>query len=291
MPEPTYSAQSLTGAGAGHGQEDGRAPAGALPYPVTVEVTRNGHRVGVALRGELDLETSQQIQSDLRQALSRSVSGVDLDLSGVSFCDCSGLNLLLRLRRRALDHCKTVTIGAGSRAVERLLGLTGTRALFPHPNRDYENMTHPACHDAGPRDDNDQDPHVVIAQLRRAMQTRPTIDLARGILMASFNLTPEEAWHVLVAASQNSNTKLHRLADDLVGTIQGGALPDAVQHHLAQAVTKTQNTAPAAAPVSAEPPVSGESPAPPESPAPGALAAEAVPCTSAPDGPITPTGP
>ena len=68
------------------------------------------------------------------------------------------------------------------------------------------------------------------------MQTRPTIDLARGILMASFSLTPEAAWSVLVRTSQNTNTKLHHLAQDLVGTVRGTTLPEQVQQQLAAAV-------------------------------------------------------
>ncbi|GAA3207417.1 hypothetical protein GCM10020256_03040 [Streptomyces thermocoprophilus] len=61
---------------------------------------------------------------------------------------------------------------------------------------------------------------VELVQLRRAMQTRPTIDLARGILMASFGLTADDAWTVLVATSQNTNTKLHHLARDLITAVR-----------------------------------------------------------------------
>ncbi|GAA3309414.1 hypothetical protein GCM10020295_74010 [Streptomyces cinereospinus] len=77
-----------------------------------------------------------------------------------------------------------------------------------------------------------------VVQLRRAMQTRPTIDLARGVLMATFGLSPQDAWHVLVAVSQNTNTKLHRLAQDLVTAVRGEPLPDAVQRQVATAVAR-----------------------------------------------------
>jgi AmiR/NasT family two-component response regulator len=79
-----------------------------------------------------------------------------------------------------------------------------------------------------------------VADLRRAMRTRPAIDLARGILMATFNLSPEAAWTVLVTASQNTNTKLHVLAQDLVGTVQGVPLPEEVQQQVAAAVTRAR---------------------------------------------------
>ncbi|MFF8285188.1 ANTAR domain-containing protein [Streptomyces albus] len=77
-----------------------------------------------------------------------------------------------------------------------------------------------------------------VAQLRRAMETRPAIDQARGMLMATFRLTAQQSWDVLVATSQNTNIKLHRLADALVGTVHGTPLPKAVHKQLAAAVTK-----------------------------------------------------
>ena len=58
------------------------------------------------------------------------------------------------------------------------------------------------------------------------MQTRPVIDMARGALMASFALNADDAWAVLVEASQHSNTKLHQLAQDLVDALGTGPLPD-----------------------------------------------------------------
>ncbi|MFC4612031.1 ANTAR domain-containing protein [Streptomyces maoxianensis] len=74
-----------------------------------------------------------------------------------------------------------------------------------------------------------------IAQLRRALQTHPAIDIARGILMASFQLTSQQSWQVLVAASQHSNIKLHLIADALLQAIDGQALPEPLAGHLARA--------------------------------------------------------
>lgn len=73
------------------------------------------------------------------------------------------------------------------------------------------------------------------------MQTRPAIDQARGILMATFALSPEDAWDVLVRVSQNTNTKLHVLAGELVGTAEDGGLPDGMR----QQVTAVLATLPA----------------------------------------------
>ncbi|MFJ8536946.1 ANTAR domain-containing protein [Streptomyces sp. NPDC093591] len=216
----------------------------------------DGDRITVKVGGELDLDSSERLRGVLREALSRSVHGIDLDLGGVTFCDCSALNILLTLRRRALEQAKTITIQHASTEVDRLLALTGTQPLFARPGPDGQGAPVQYVQDTEPQEmetqgmqtrdmetaeDADYDLRIEVAQLRRAMQTRPTIDLARGILMASFSLSSEEAWTVLVAASQNTNTKLHSLAGDLVTAVKGDALPDAVQEQLSSAVARVNS--------------------------------------------------
>lgn len=88
--------------------------------------------------------------------------------------------------------------------------------------------------------DAEQDARAELVQLRRAMETRPAIDMARGVLMASFGLAPEDAWSVLVSVSQNTNTKLHVVADELVGAATGGKIPKPLRRQLAATVTRVQ---------------------------------------------------
>ncbi|MZF84849.1 ANTAR domain-containing protein [Streptomyces sp. SID5643] len=233
MPEPAYSARSHTQEGA-EPTAGASAPAAVPPCMATMDVSPDGDRMTVSMWGELDLG-SRRLLPELYDMLTLSGGGVDLCLDAVGFCDCSGLDALLDLRTRAVDQGKTVTIRSCGVAVERLLDLTGTRELFtdsalPEP------PAPPATPDTGPPQESSRELRAEVAQLRRAMQTRPTIDLARGILMASFNLSPEAAWSVLVRTSQNTNTKLHHLAQDLVGTVRGSTLPEQVQRQLSAAV-------------------------------------------------------
>ncbi|MGW6060973.1 ANTAR domain-containing protein [Streptomyces sp. NPDC055189] len=96
--------------------------------------------------------------------------------------------------------------------------------------------------------DDEQNPHAraeqapddELLQLRRAMRTRPVIDMARGVLMASFGLNAEDAWSVLVSVSQNTNTKLHAVADDLVSAVTGGEIPPPFRRQLAATVARLQ---------------------------------------------------
>lgn len=53
------------------------------------------------------------------------------------------------------------------------------------------------------------------AQLREAMSTRDLIGQAKGILMERYKLTGDQAFLLLVRASQTSNRKLHEIAQEL----------------------------------------------------------------------------
>ncbi|MFF5840837.1 ANTAR domain-containing protein [Streptomyces massasporeus] len=201
-----------------------------------MDVVPDGDRMTVTMWGELDLG-SRRLLPELYDMLTLSGTGLDLRLDAVGFCDCAGLNALLDLRTRAVDEGKTVTIRSCGIAVERLLDLTGARELFVDSGGSESSPSPPPAAPAStPPEMDGQDLRAEVTQLRRAMQTRPTIDLARGILMASFSLSPEAAWSVLVRTSQNTNTKLHHLAQDLVGTVRGTTLPEQVQRQLAAAV-------------------------------------------------------
>ncbi|MFJ8142744.1 ANTAR domain-containing protein [Streptomyces sp. NPDC096013] len=204
-----------------------------------------GSRTVVAISGEIDIDTEQMMHHALRLALARSSEGVDLDLAGVGFCDCAGLNVLIRVRRLALADGKTLCIRALSPEVERLFTLTDTSSMFSRvPSNGVVNAWNP--HSATTHDfleenrvPNDaEELRVEAVQLKRAMLTRPIIDLARGILMASYSLGPEDAWSVLVDASQHTNTKLHQLAEQLVGSVTGPPLSDQVQRQISRAVAQ-----------------------------------------------------
>ncbi len=202
---------------------------------LTVESRPDGDRVLVLVAGELDIDTDRMLERALRDALDHAVAGIDLDLGQVEFADCSGLNVLLAMRQRASDDGKTMAVRAAGPAVERLLEVTGTRFLLAPPGT--AERPRPAGHPLdGPAPEDVTELRVEVGQLRRAMRTRPTIDLARGVLMASFRLSPEEAWCALVTVSQRGNIKLHRLADELLGTVRGDALAEHLQRELGHAV-------------------------------------------------------
>ncbi len=52
------------------------------------------------------------------------------------------------------------------------------------------------------------------------MASRATIEQAKGVLMARGGISPEQAFDILVRASQRENRKLRDVASDLVERVQ-----------------------------------------------------------------------
>ncbi|MFB7091495.1 STAS domain-containing protein [Streptomyces sp. NPDC056296] len=88
-------------------------------------------RVVITVAGEIDLGTAPRLRDALDEALSCGVHRVEVDFSGVRFCDCSGLGVLLRARAQA-DNVGVVFGVAQVRApvVGRLFRLTQTGAVL-----------------------------------------------------------------------------------------------------------------------------------------------------------------
>lgn len=232
MPQPPDTTRST----------DGHEPVCTRTISSSIVTRGDGDHVVVRIVGELCFDDAELLEHTLRAALDRPVSCLDLDLGDLRFWDCSALNVLLTLRRQALAAGQTIAVTAASPVAERLLTLTDTRGLFA-PAREGG---HAATDEDGAFGEYGEDAHggagdslrSEVVQLRRALQTRPEIDMARGILMASFGLNADEAWDVLVMASQGTNTKLHRLASNVVTAVTGDTLPQPVRQQLTAAVAR-----------------------------------------------------
>ncbi|MGW3558748.1 STAS domain-containing protein [Streptomyces sp. NPDC000963] len=64
-----------------------------------LEASSSGGRTVVALRGELDLVLVRRLRPGL-DALVREADALTLDIRGLTFCDASGLGLLVRCAQR-----------------------------------------------------------------------------------------------------------------------------------------------------------------------------------------------
>ncbi|MCX4775908.1 STAS domain-containing protein [Streptomyces sp. NBC_01264] len=87
----------------------------------------------VRMSGEMDISRVDEVRTLLLEAVTRADGPTDVvvDLSGLTFCDSAGLNLLLRARLLAAESGHTLRLAAPSAQMLRLLEITGTLPLFP----------------------------------------------------------------------------------------------------------------------------------------------------------------
>jgi anti-anti-sigma factor len=71
--------------------------------PIVVRTTVADRAAVIAVVGELDIETAPELRLAISTCLQEHLRTLSLDLSRVSFCDCSGLNVLLRARHLAAE--------------------------------------------------------------------------------------------------------------------------------------------------------------------------------------------
>ncbi|MEU9148614.1 STAS domain-containing protein [Streptomyces sp. NPDC048349] len=81
----------------------------------------------VTVSGEVDLHTAGHLREALVAALTIYRGAIAVDLHGVGFCDCAGLNALLAARSIADQTRRPLRVTTASRPVGRLLDVTGTR--------------------------------------------------------------------------------------------------------------------------------------------------------------------
>ncbi|WP_329115552.1 STAS domain-containing protein [Streptomyces sp. NBC_01465] len=78
----------------------------------------------VTLSGELDLETADLVRESLQRCLRDGILTVDVDLTPLVFCDCSGLNVFLQAWQEAENTGATLQLHWPPPILERLLALT-----------------------------------------------------------------------------------------------------------------------------------------------------------------------
>lgn len=86
--------------------------------------TREGAETRVALRGELDLSTTDKVQQELERVEAATPDVVVLDLSGLTFLDSTGLRLIVAADQRARAGNRRLVLVKGPAAVHRVFSIT-----------------------------------------------------------------------------------------------------------------------------------------------------------------------
>jgi anti-sigma B factor antagonist len=85
----------------------------------------------VTICGEIDLYTAPRLHSELAGLLAEGMpTRVIIDMSGVEFCDSTGMNVLLSCLRRARERGGELEIAAPKPAVRKILQVTGLDSVF-----------------------------------------------------------------------------------------------------------------------------------------------------------------
>lgn len=97
---------------------------------LTVDVERFGQAASVLLNGELDLGSSHLVSDVLLSLEAEPADPIVIDMSTVSFLDCSALSVLLGAYSRAVRDDRKLSIVNVQPAVRRIFKLTGCRELL-----------------------------------------------------------------------------------------------------------------------------------------------------------------
>ena len=95
----------------------------------------NGYQI-VSVTGELDIATAEQAYSYISEVIDGRPAPVTVDLSGLTFCDASGLGVLARIARHAREAGRQLMLTSARPSLLKIMRLTGLDRVFPelHPS-------------------------------------------------------------------------------------------------------------------------------------------------------------
>lgn len=197
-------------------------------------------RALLTLHGDL-VRGCAEVLAEKLATLPSGTARIDVDMSGVRFMDAAGLEFLEVLRAHSRRRLLPVTLTRWNRQPRRVLERAGLDPADPLRSPAQDGV--PSPFSPAPARKRQELPHVPqeeIERFRQALAARPVVDRARGILMARYDCTSDEAWHVLREAAQLSRTELRTVAETLVAGAgaEDAPLPAEVRRALVRALDR-----------------------------------------------------
>jgi anti-sigma B factor antagonist len=92
----------------------------------------HGDHVIVTAAGEIDLYTAPKLQADFAAIIDGAAPAtrVVIDMSGVEFCDSTGMNALLAVLRQVRERGGELELAAPRPAIKKILQVTGLDSVF-----------------------------------------------------------------------------------------------------------------------------------------------------------------
>jgi anti-sigma B factor antagonist len=96
-----------------------------VPEELVTSLDRTGDTVTVALHGEVDVMTVDQVRVALAEAIASGPRAIEVDMSDLSFIDSTGLGALIFGFQRCRDQNIAFRLARPSRGVHQVLVLSG----------------------------------------------------------------------------------------------------------------------------------------------------------------------
>ena len=108
------------------------------PEPVQLELScrtgADGNQV-ISVTGELDIATAEQAYAYISEVIDSWPTPVSVDLSGLTFCDASGLGVLAKIARHARQAGRQLKLTSVRPPQLKIMRLTGLDGVFPELRR------------------------------------------------------------------------------------------------------------------------------------------------------------
>jgi anti-sigma B factor antagonist len=98
---------------------------------LTLYEYREGAMTVLAVRGELDLWSGQQLDDCLDELTALGRGRIVLDAAGLTFCDAYGIRILLRGDARARAREGWLRLAGADRRLRRVLAIVGLTEVLP----------------------------------------------------------------------------------------------------------------------------------------------------------------
>ncbi len=105
-------------------------PEEAAPLGLSRRTGADGDQV-VSVTGELDIATADQAYAYISEVIDSGPAAVSVDLSGLTFCDASGLGALAKIARHARQAGRQLTLTSARPPLLKIMRLTGLDGVFP----------------------------------------------------------------------------------------------------------------------------------------------------------------
>jgi anti-sigma B factor antagonist len=133
-PEPAQSEPAQSEAAQSEAVKLEPVQSEAVQLELSCRTDADGNQV-VSVTGELDIATTEQAYAYISEVIDSWPTPVSVDLSGLTFCDASGLGVLAKIARHARQAGRQLKLTSVRPPQLKIMRLTGLDGVFPELRR------------------------------------------------------------------------------------------------------------------------------------------------------------